>query len=93
MVRVSQFNFFKIRQWEQSIELKRFINFDMDTVGWYALGHHHDKTFLAIVDQKEPFHMPFYEIRRVWAKLEGNQLREIRHFMPNAKPITIIEFY
>jgi hypothetical protein len=88
-----QFNFFKVRQSNQIIELKRFINFDLDTFGWYALGHHSDKTFLAIVNQKEPVRTPSYEIRRVWTEWEGDRLQEASFFAPNAKPITIIEFY
>lgn len=93
MVGLSQFNFFKTQQRKQSIELKGFINFELDTVGWYALGHYDDKMFLAIVDRKETLHIPSYEIRRVWAKLEGNQFQEIGDLTPNAEPITIIEFY
>lgn len=97
MVRLSQFSlsqfiFFRKLQWKQSIELKRFTNSNLDTVGWYALGHYNDKVFLAIVDRKEPLHMPFYEIRRVWTKWEGSQLQETRFSAPNAKSITIIEF-
>ena len=90
---LSQFNFFKTRQWQQSIELKRFTNFDLDTFGWYALGHYSDKTFLAIVTQKEPVRTPSYEIRRVWTEWESDRLQEASFFALNAKPITIIEFY
>jgi hypothetical protein len=88
-----QFNFFKTRQSNQSIVLKRFINFDLDTFGWYALGHYSDKTFLAIVDQKETMRTPSYKIRRVWTEGEGDRLQEAKFFAPNAKPVTIIEFY
>jgi hypothetical protein len=93
MVKLSRLNFFQIRRSPQKIELRRYINFYLDTIGWYAPGHHQDKAFLAIVEQQEPFHTPSYEIRRVWAKQTGEELRELKYFRPHAKPITIIEFY
>lgn len=100
---LSQFISFKTQHWEQSIkvrsievrgiEVKRFINFDLDTFGWYALGHFDNKTFLAIIDQKEALRTPSYKIRRVWAQWEDNELQETTFFAPNAEPVTILEFY
>jgi hypothetical protein len=93
MMKLSRFNFFKPRRSPQKIELQRFVNFDLDTVGWYALGHHRDRVFLAIVKQRGPLQSPFYEIRRVWAEQIGEGITELESSSPNAQPITVIEFY
>jgi hypothetical protein len=93
MMKLNHFNFFKLWRSPQKIELQRFVDFDLDTVGWYASGHHSDRAFLAIVKQQEPLQSPFYEIRRVWAEQTGEEIRELESFSPNAQPITVIEFY
>lgn len=90
---LSQFVSLKARYSEQNIELKRFINFDLDTFGWYALGHYDNEKFIAIVDQREALRTPSYKIRRVWARLEDNELQETTFFSPKAEPATILEFY
>lgn len=75
------------------LDLKMFV--DLDTLGWYALGHHDPKEFLVVVAQKEPNTtiLSCDRVRWSWAIVNENEIEEVSDLISEAKPITLIEIY
>ena len=94
---MKKFNIFgfnpKIQETSQ-IELKKFVDFDLDVVGWYAQGHHNAEKFLSIVAEKEPYiKFSSSRVRWSWVKLHDNGFEEVNNVALEAMPITFIAIY
>lgn len=76
------------------IQLKRFVNLELDISGWYAMGHHDPEDFLAAVVEQDAVY-PFY-VRRVkqgWAKFDGNQFEFLTYPASGFQSITVLESF
>jgi hypothetical protein len=85
---------------EPEIELKNFINFDLDCVGWYAIGHHYSQDFLASLSKKGVNIKPHSEIyhlmpvQRIWAKIDSViGIEQTDATSEGAIPITFVELF
>jgi hypothetical protein len=85
---------------EPEIELENFIDFDLDCVGWYAMGHHNSQDFLASLSKKgvnikpnpEIYHLT--SVQRTWAKIDSAiGIEQIDAPSKGAVPITFVELF
>jgi hypothetical protein len=79
------------------IELKKFINFDLDCVGWYAIGHYNSKDFLLSLSKKGVdikshskinYLMP---VQRIWVKIDSSRIELADSKSEGVVPITFVE--
>ncbi len=74
------------------IEVKSFVDFDLDIVGWYAKGHFEAKQFLkAVVKQVNFAHLSIDRVVQAWAIFDDNSFELIDRWEKGAVPITLIE--
>jgi hypothetical protein len=82
------------------IELKNFINFDLDCLGWYAIGHHNSQDFLVSLSQKgvnikphsETYHLT--PVQRIWARIDDAiGIEQTEETSEGAVPITFVELF
>jgi hypothetical protein len=75
-------------------ELQFFVNFDYDTVGWYALGHHDTKEFLAAVAQQDT-HTNFStdQVQLTWAIFKDDNFETFDIPVKGSQPITLVEHW
>jgi hypothetical protein len=82
------------------IELKNFINFDLDCLGWYAIGHYSSQDFLVSLSQKgvnikpqsETYHLA--SVQRIWAKIDDAiGIEQTEETSEGAVPITFVELF
>jgi hypothetical protein len=85
---------------EPKIELKNFINFDLDCLGWYATGHYSSQDFLMSLSQKgvniKPRPETYYlaPVQRIWAKIDDViGIEQTEENSEGAVPITFIELF
>jgi hypothetical protein len=74
-----------------SIQLKEFVDLDLDALGWYALGHHDAEAFFAKVAKRDvatPFQVQ--NVEQGWAKFTGNHFEFAIQPSPGYQPITIL---
>jgi hypothetical protein len=96
---MTNFNLFKVLKERHKakrhaqIKLHHFINFDMDTVGWYAFGHHDEINFLTHVAKQKYRFTPLYTVKKTWVRFKDNQIEETSCAAPGTEPVTMIEFY
>jgi hypothetical protein len=85
---------------KSKIELKNFIDFDLDCLGWYAIGHHDSQDFLACLSKKgvnvkcksEKYHLTL--VQRIWVKIDSIiGIEEVDATSEDAIPITFIELF
>ncbi|HEY9734855.1 MAG TPA: hypothetical protein V6D06_01190 [Trichocoleus sp.] len=77
-----------------SINVRGFMDLDLDIVGAYAIGHHAFETFLAAVRQFEPLLVAQPDkLRHSWAEINGTEFKEVYSWQVGAQPITLIELY
>lgn len=76
------------------IDVRGFMDLDLDVVGAYAVGHHPFETFLAAVRQFEPLLVAQTDkLRHSWAEINGTEFKEVYPWQDGAQPITLIELY
>lgn len=97
---LGKLNLFGTREKEQAaidteIELKFFIDFYFDTIGWFALGHHEPEKFLATVVKQNPkTHFSVGQVQLTWAKFPDNNVKDIEvtnEPVSGSQPITLLE--
>lgn len=93
---ISKFKIFskvKTNQTERNIALKTFIDLYFDTAGWYALGHHEPKAFLAAVVKQQPYAKKFSttQVQLTWAKFEGKDFEITEVPISGSQAITLLE--
>lgn len=77
-----------------TIDVRGFMDLDLDIVGAYAVGHHAFETFLAAVRQFEPLLVPQPDkLRHSWAEINGTEFKEVHPWQDGALPITLIELH
>ncbi|WNZ27016.1 hypothetical protein HJG54_29295 [Leptolyngbya sp. NK1-12] len=74
------------------IQLKHFIDLDLDIAGWYAWGHHSAEDFLAVVVEQD-FSHPFYlqDVKQGWANVAGSHFEFVTQPLPGFQAITVLE--
>ncbi|QYO63943.1 hypothetical protein [Leptolyngbya sp. 7M] len=73
----------------RSIQLKHFIDLDLDIAGWYAWGHHSAEDFLAAVVEQDSSH-PFYlqDAKQGWAKFDDSRFEFVTQPLPGFQAVT-----
>uniref|UniRef100_B8HNW9 Uncharacterized protein n=1 Tax=Cyanothece sp. (strain PCC 7425 / ATCC 29141) TaxID=395961 RepID=B8HNW9_CYAP4 len=89
------FPLFKIHKLVKSnpeIALKAFVDLDLDLFGYYAIGHHNKRDFLAVVQEQRPGYslLSVENVQQVWAKFDGNDFVEVDRHAAGAQPITLV---
>jgi hypothetical protein len=89
-----QFSFFGIETRAKEtfeIRLIKLFDFNLDAFVLYTLGHHNGRTFFDNIPEQElsPSLSPA-QVKRTWAKFNGNQVEEVSWFTAEAVPITMI---
>lgn len=75
-----------------AIEIKQFLDLELDICGWYALGHHSPDDFLAVIlerDSVDLFHVR--NVKQGWAKFDGNRFEFVTPPLQGFQPITVLE--
>jgi hypothetical protein len=82
----------KVRVSRKKINIEFFVDLDEDIAGWYALGHHDPKEFLAIVVRQNPgIKLSCDEVKLIWAKFEHEDfLASIEKPTDSILPITFL---
>ncbi|HAX89145.1 MAG TPA: hypothetical protein DCY91_23485 [Cyanobacteria bacterium UBA11370] len=76
------------------INLKPFVDFWLDTVGWYALGHHEPEQFIAAVVEKEPdCNYTPDQVQLAWAKFKGHDFEVTDVSILGSQAITLVEYW
>lgn len=94
IAKLMQFNRQNVNETKTVIIPKPFVDLLLDATGWYAVGHHDQKKFLAAVikEEKYPYtHWRSQHVKLAWAKFEGNNFELIEQHSKDAQPITLIE--
>lgn len=79
---------------DRPIVLKPFVDLYLDTIGWYALGHHDPHEFLTAVTKKEPYaDLSLEQVQLTWANFVESDF-EITEFPDEySQAVTIVESY
>jgi len=63
---------------DTDIDLKFFVDFYLDTVGWFAIGHHEPEKFLAAIVQKDANAcFSVGQVQLTWAKFPDGDINDI----------------
>ncbi|MGH2413162.1 MAG: hypothetical protein ACRDEA_05640 [Microcystaceae cyanobacterium] len=75
-----------------AISLHHFVDFDLDTVGWYTLGHHDPQDFMtAVVQRDSNFNVLVAQVQLTWAIFQDNDFEITDSPVPGSQAITLIE--
>jgi hypothetical protein len=76
------------------IVVREFVDTDLDVEGWYALGHHSTREFLASVGQQESlWRLKRNRVEHLWATISHNHLELFDEAVPDTQPITVIRLF
>ena len=77
---------------ETPIAIASFIDFSLDIVGWYAVGHHQPQPFLSAIAQQDSQALFVAEqVEWTWAKLLGKYFVVTGEPGDGSQPITLVE--
>jgi hypothetical protein len=97
---LGKLNLFGFREKEKvaiatDIDLKFFVDFYLDTVGWFAIGHHEPEKFLAAILEKDPnARFAIGQVQLTWAKFpddERNDIEVTKEPVVGSQAITLVE--
>lgn len=73
------------------IVLQEFVDIDWDARGWYAIGHHQPKLFIAAVAKYELTHkLRESHVEQSWARIEGQQVEWFDEPIEGTQPVTFM---
>lgn len=76
------------------IAVRSFVDVEMDVEGWYALGHHAPKTFLAaVLEHESPEQLEQNDVEYLWAIFTGNNFELFDQIVPGSSPVTIVRLF
>jgi hypothetical protein len=76
------------------LTIKKFIDLDLDVIGWYTIGHHHSEQFIAEVRSCVPGYRLYQaDVEYVWAEFSNQRMELFDEPSDDAQPVTLVRYF